>query len=157
MSQFDVYQNPNANSRKAYPYLLDVQHEVIDELSTRLVIPLGRLRDFQNEQMKILSPIVEHDGEQLVLLTSQLTSMPVRLLKRPIGSLSALRSEVVAAIGFAITGFQETKTSNTSAYQGMPLQLQGFLSAVDSFGGMTSQDIAEFKKYSEVFKNEFSL
>lgn len=55
------------------------------------------------------------------------------------------------------TGFQETKTSNTSAYQGMPLQLQGFLSAVDSFGGMTSQDIAEFKKYSEVFKNEFSL
>jgi toxin CcdB len=104
MPQFDVYQNPNANSRKAYPYLLDVQHEVIDELSTRLVIPLGRLRDFQNEQMKILSPIVEHDGEQLVLLTSQLTSMPVRLLKKPIGSLSALRSEVVAAIDFAITG-----------------------------------------------------
>lgn len=54
-------------------------------------------------------------------------------------------------------GFQETRTSKTSAYQGMPLQLQGFLSAVDSFGGMTSQDIEEFKKYSEVFRNDFLL
>ena len=104
MPQFDVYQNPSAASRKAYPYILDVQHSVIDELSTRIVIPLGRLGDFRNEQMKTLSPIVEHEGENLVLLTSQITSMPARLLKKPVGSLSALRSEIVAAIDFAITG-----------------------------------------------------
>jgi len=104
MSQFDVYQNPSATSRKAYPYILDVQHPVIDELSTRIVIPLGRLSDFKNDQMKTLSPIVEQDGEKLVLLTSQITSMPARLLKKPIGSLSALRTEIVAAIDFAITG-----------------------------------------------------
>ena len=104
MSQFTVYQNPNARSRKSYPYLLDVQHSVIEELSTRLVIPLGRLSDFRNEQMRTLSPIVKHDGEKFVLLTGQLTSMPARLLKKPVGSLSALRQEVVAAIDFAITG-----------------------------------------------------
>lgn len=104
MSQFTVYQNPSAASRKAYPYILDVQHSVIDELSTRIVIPLGRLSDFRNEQMKTLSPIVEHDGEKLVLLTSQITSIPARLLKKPVGSLSALRLEIVAAINFAITG-----------------------------------------------------
>ena len=104
MSQFDVYQNPSAASRKAYPYILDVQHSVIDELSTRIVIPLGRLSDFRNEQMKTLSPIVEHDGEKLVLLTTQITSMPARLLKKPVGSVSALRTEIVAAIDFAITG-----------------------------------------------------
>lgn len=104
MSQFTVYQNPSAASRKAYPYILDVQHSVIDELSTRIVIPLGRLSDFRNEQMKTLSPIVEHDGEKLVLLTSQITSIPARLLKKPVGSLSALRLEIVAAIDFAITG-----------------------------------------------------
>lgn len=104
MSQFTVYQNPSAASRKAYPYILDVQHSVIDELSTRIVIPLGRLSDFRNEQMKTLSPIVEHDGEKLVLLTGQITSIPARLLKKPVGSLSALRLEIVAAIDFAITG-----------------------------------------------------
>ena len=104
MSQFTVYQNPSTASRKAYPYILDVQHSVIDELSTRIVIPLGRLSDFKNEQMKTLSPIVEHDGEKLVLLTSQITSIPAHLLKKPVGSLSALRLEIVAAIDFAITG-----------------------------------------------------
>ena len=104
MSQFTVYQNPNSASRKAYPYLLDVQHSIIDDLSTRLVIPLGRLENFRNEQMKTLSPVVEHNGEQLVLLTSQLTSMPARLLKKPVGSLSGLRAEIIGAIDFAITG-----------------------------------------------------
>ena len=104
MSQFDVYRNPSAASRKAYPYILDIQHSVIDELSTRIVIPLGRLSDFRNEQMKTLSPIVEHDGEKLVLLTSQITSMPARRLTKPVGSLSSIRSDVIAAIDFAITG-----------------------------------------------------
>ena len=104
MSQFDVYQNPSAASRKAYPYILDVQHSVIDELSTRIVIPLGRLSDFRNEQMKTLSPIVEHDGEKLVLLTSQLTSIPARRLTKTVGSLGKMRHEIVAAIDFAITG-----------------------------------------------------
>ena len=55
-------------------------------------------------------------------------------------------------------GFQKTKSSSSnSKYQGMPLQLQGFLSAIDEFGGMTNEDIEEFKKYSEIFRNEFSL
>lgn len=104
MPQFDVYQNPSTASRKAYPYILDVQHSVIDELSTRIVIPLGRLSDLRNEQMKTLTPIVEYDGEKLVLLTSQLTSMPARRLTKPVGSLSEIRPEIVAAIDFAITG-----------------------------------------------------
>ena len=104
MSQFTVYQNPNSKSRKAYPYLLDVQHSVIEDLSTRIVIPLGRLSDFRNEQMKTLSPIVEYNNEQLVLLTAQLTSVPAYVLKTPVGSLNALRTEIVAAIDFAITG-----------------------------------------------------
>ena len=90
MSQFTVYQNPSTALRKAYPYILDVQHSIIDELSTRIVIPLGRLSDFKNDQIKILSPVFEHDGEKLVLLTSQITSMPARLLKKPVSSKSIL-------------------------------------------------------------------
>lgn len=53
------------------------------------------------------------------------------------------------------TGFHKSKKK--SKYQGMPLQLQGFLSAIDEFGGMTNEDIEEFKKYSEIFREEFSL
>lgn len=104
MRQFDVYANPSPASRKAYPYIVDVQHPVLDELSTHIVIPLGRLDAFRNESMKILSPVIEYEGEKLVLLTPQIASMPARLLKNPVGSLSHLREEIIAAIDFAVTG-----------------------------------------------------
>lgn len=104
MRQFDVYPNPNPATRKAYPYILDVQHPVLDDLATRIVIPLGRLAAFRRESMKTLTPVIEYNGEQLVLLTPQIASMPVRLLTKPVGSLSHLREEIIAAIDFAVTG-----------------------------------------------------
>lgn len=57
------------------------------------------------------------------------------------------------------TQFQQEKTgkSSVSDSQNMPLQIQNFLSDIDAFGGMTEEDIEEFKKHSEVFKAEFSL
>lgn len=104
MAQFDVYLNPNRNTRKAFPYILDIQNSVISDLATRIVIPLGRLESFKNEKMAGLTPEVAYEGEQLLLLTPQLASIPAKVLKEPIGSLSHLRDEIIAAIDFAITG-----------------------------------------------------
>ncbi len=42
MSQFDVYINPSPSTRDVFPYIVDVQSPVITELSTRIVIPLGK-------------------------------------------------------------------------------------------------------------------
>lgn len=38
--QFDVYENENPASRQRFPYLLDVQAELLDSLGTRVIIPL---------------------------------------------------------------------------------------------------------------------
>lgn len=104
MAQFDVYKNPSRNTQKAYPYIVDIQHELISDLATRMVIPLGRLSHFKNEQMQGLTPDIEYEGEKLLLLTPQIASMPSSQLKDPIGSLSHFRDEIVASIDFAITG-----------------------------------------------------
>jgi toxin CcdB len=104
MSQFDVYLNPNASTRKFYSLILDVQSSLIADLSTRLVIPLGKLEHFNGEKLSRLTPEIEHDGEKLLVLTPQLSSMPKKLLKKPVGSLEHIRDEIVAAIDFAITG-----------------------------------------------------
>lgn len=104
MAQFDVYPNPSSKTRSAFPYVVDIQSPIVCELATRIVIPLGRLQNFQSEGMKYLTPEITYDGERLLLLTPQLASMPAKLLKRPIGSLKHLRGEIVAAIDFAITG-----------------------------------------------------
>lgn len=40
--QYTVYRNPG--NSQAYPYLLDIQSDIIGELNTRTVIPLHRLK-----------------------------------------------------------------------------------------------------------------
>lgn len=105
MAQFDVYKNPSRHSSNTYPYLLDIQHDFLTDLATRIVIPLGRLGHFQNEKLRGLTPEVEYEGESLLLLTPQIASMPAKQLKDPIGSLSHLREEIIASLDFAVTGF----------------------------------------------------
>ncbi len=104
MAQFDVYQNPSMATRKSYPYILDIQHDFISEISTRMVLPLGKLSLFQNENMENLTPVIDYEGEELILLTPQISSMPASKLKVPVGSLEHFRSEIIAAVDFAITG-----------------------------------------------------
>jgi toxin CcdB len=104
MSQFDVYINPSKKSRDAYPYIIDIQNALISNIITRIVIPLGKLSHFRNEKMDGLTPLIEYEKEQYILLTPQIASMPAKLLKDPVGSVESLRDEIIAAIDLAITG-----------------------------------------------------
>ena len=104
MRQFDVYANPSKATRKAYPFIVDIQSNIISEIATRIVVPLGRKADFRHEEMKGLTPAVTYEGEDLLLLIPQIASMPTKALKDPVGSLSHLRDEIIAALDFAITG-----------------------------------------------------
>jgi len=104
MSQFDVYLNPSKSTGDAYPYIVDIQNSLISEISTRIVIPLGRLSYFRNEQMKGLTPVIEYEGEKLILLVPQIASIPAKKIKEPVGTLSHFRDEIIAALDFAITG-----------------------------------------------------
>jgi toxin CcdB len=61
MSQFDVYINPSKNTRGTFPYIVDIQSPVISDIATRMVIPLGRIKDFKNEKMQGLTPELNYD------------------------------------------------------------------------------------------------
>jgi len=104
MSQFDVYINQNKKSGEAYPYIVDIQNSLISDIATRIVIPLGKLSHFRNESMTKLTPIVEYENEQFVLLTPQIASIPSKSLQNPVGSIESMRDEIIAAIDFAIMG-----------------------------------------------------
>jgi toxin CcdB len=102
--QFDVYVNPSRKTSKVYPYLLDIQSAAISEIVTRIVVPLSKASDFNNENMTKLVPVVIYEREKLLLLTPQISSVPAKILKTPIGSLEHLREEIIDALDFAITG-----------------------------------------------------
>lgn len=104
MKQFDVYPNPSSLTRAALPFIIDIQNPIISELATRIVIPLGRMTYFKNEQLSGLTPVIEYKGENLLLLTTQIASIPKKKLKNPVGSLAGFRDEIISSLDFAITG-----------------------------------------------------
>ena len=104
MAQFDVYSNPSSKTRKLFPFIVDIQNPLIADIATRIVVPLGNLENFRNERMDLLTPQVEYEGEQLILLVPQIASMPSKSLRNPIGSVAHMRDEIISALDFAITG-----------------------------------------------------
>ena len=104
MPQFDIYVNPNKKSRIAYPFIIDMQNNLVDDLTTRIVAPLALYSKFKDEELKKLTPRVSYKERELLILIPQVSSMPSKLLKEPVGSLSHLRDEIIAALDFAIIG-----------------------------------------------------
>ena len=105
MAQFDVYVNPQPASRQFVPYVLDVQSDLIDQLATRLVMPLSRVGATEAKLQLSLCPSVEIDGELLTLLAHMAAPVAARLLRKPVGSLQHRAREVSAALDAVISGF----------------------------------------------------
>lgn len=104
MSQFTLYENLNPASRAAYPYFVDIQNALLEPLASRVVIPLARAGEGSAQPMDGLCPLVEVGGAPYVLLTFQLTNVPLTALKAPAGSLQQMRQEIISALDFLVSG-----------------------------------------------------
>ncbi len=52
MSQFTVYLNDDDSSNDTYPYFIDIQNSLFDDLNSKLVIPLSK-----QSLLKAMSPL----------------------------------------------------------------------------------------------------
>jgi toxin CcdB len=104
MAQFDVYENTNPETKRTIPYLLDIQADLLDNLTTRVVVPLitasamGKAAKHLNPQFKIKRTAV-------VMSTAELAGVTVSILGEKVCSLKEQRTEIIAALGFLFTGF----------------------------------------------------
>ena len=94
MAQFSVHRNANPESSAAYPYLLDIQSDLIADLGTRVVAPLARATAMQGKAIKTLMPVFTIDGERFVMVTPQLAGVAKKCWERwlPNSWLSGVRS-----------------------------------------------------------------
>lgn len=104
MAQFCVYRNPNPASKAAMPFLLNVQSDLIEDLASRVVVPLCRVSTMQGKPIKTLMPLFEIEGEQYAMLTPQLAGIAKRQMGTKVCSLSSMRSEIIAALDLLVTG-----------------------------------------------------
>ena len=101
MAQLDVYENLNEKSKQNIPYLLDIQNDILKDLTTRVVIPLI----ITNKAINFLNPKFTINQIDVILSTAELASIPMEILGNKICSLKDKREEIIGAVDFLVTGF----------------------------------------------------
>ena len=99
MAQFDVH----ANVGHTKAYVVELQSDLVEGLPVRVVAPLvpsGKVMPITR-----LTPMVQFRGEDYLLLTYQLASVPARDLHHPVGSLADKQDEIKLALDLLFIGF----------------------------------------------------
>lgn len=103
MAQFDIHRNLNPETKKLFPYLLDVQSDLLDVIATRVVVPLAREEAIGKPAQK-LNPSVRMEGATLIMNTAEIAGVPKRILGEVVGSASHRRGEMIAALDVLFFG-----------------------------------------------------
>lgn len=99
MARFCVYENADGKG-----WLLDVQADLLNHLSTRVVVPLLPLKNAPTPA-KTLNPVFEIDGKAYSMVTQFMAAVPATILKKPLASLELRRNEITAALDLLFQGF----------------------------------------------------
>jgi toxin CcdB len=100
MAQFDLFRH--ARSRR-YPFVVDLQAEILRGLATRIVAPLTPVKRLGGKPISRLNPVVIVGGVQYAVLFQELAALPVTALGETAGSLNSRRDELIAALDLLFT------------------------------------------------------
>lgn len=101
MPQFDLFRH---GRNKRYPFLVDLQADLVRDLATRVVAPLTPVKRLAGKPIGRLNPVVAIDGVEHAILFQEMAAVPVIALGESIGSLRNRRDDLIAAIDLLFTG-----------------------------------------------------
>ena len=99
MARFSVYAIAGISG-----YVVDVQHDILEDIATRVVVPLVPVEGASLPERR-LNPLFTIEDERVMLLPQQIAAIPKALLKQPVQDLSADADKITAAIDFLMQGF----------------------------------------------------
>ena len=101
--QFDVVANPDPSEAAHRPFLVNLQSDLVSQLTSTVVAPLvprGQMRGAQH-----LNPVVTVEGAEFWLATHELFAIDRRVLRGDArANLSNEREAIIAALDFVFTG-----------------------------------------------------
>jgi toxin CcdB len=74
-------------------------------LQTRVVIPLTKAAALTRKPLSHLTPTLAFDGEDYLLMTTQLAGIARTDLGTAVGNLASARQSIIAAVDFLLKGF----------------------------------------------------
>jgi toxin CcdB len=101
-AQFDIAENLDRASRRAYPYLIVLQHGHAESAATVVAAPVAPppLTSVQPR----LHPRIKIDGQPYVIFVAQLAAVPHNQLGSVIGNATAERYEITRGLDMLFTG-----------------------------------------------------
>jgi toxin CcdB len=105
MAQFSVYRNKSPRSKTIFPLLVDVQSDLLEDLQTRVVVPLSKVAALTRKPVSQLTPVLEFEQTSYVLVTPQLAGIARSELGAVAGSVVKSRDTIIAALDFLLMGF----------------------------------------------------
>jgi len=101
--QHDIHDNPAPRTRRAFPFIAVLQAALADEGRGRIVAPMAPRPEFPGAVGRLL-PVVQHGGREYYLALESMTSIPMRALRHPVGSIASFRYEIIRALDWLFTG-----------------------------------------------------
>ena len=102
--QYDVYDNPSPRMRDQYPYVVDVQSDLLGSLATRMVVPLALTTLAAHDLPRQLCPVIAVKGKNLMLVAFEAAPLGRRLLKNKLASVKHRASDIIAAMDAVVSG-----------------------------------------------------
>jgi toxin CcdB len=101
-AQFDVVRNKNPSARKQFPYLLILQHKLLDELDSVVVAPI-RLAQGRIPAPRLVPVIKIKDVEHHIVMYS-LASVSWESVGETLANLMDQRDEIIRAYDIIVSG-----------------------------------------------------
>jgi toxin CcdB len=102
--QFDVFENPSPRMRDVYPYVVDVQSDLLSSLATRMVVPLAETALAAKDLPGRLCPLLSVNNKSLMLIPFEAAPLDKRLLKTEITSIRDRSHEIISAMDAVLSG-----------------------------------------------------
>ncbi|MBE8595070.1 CcdB family protein [Xenorhabdus sp. BG5] len=105
MTQYAIYRNRSSKSREQYPFIIDIQNDLLDDYDSRVIMPIAPISD-KNSLVKTLTPVIEIKGNRYIVITKSVTTVAKSKLKAAdiVCIMPGIHSDIVAALDTIVSG-----------------------------------------------------
>ena len=104
MTQYHAHRNKDAASQKTNPLVLEVQSLLLQDLATRVVLPMRTLTSYVAKPISRLNPVLQIEGVDYIVLAQQISVMPAQSIGASVADFSSQQHIIVAAIDCVLSG-----------------------------------------------------
>jgi hypothetical protein len=95
--QHDLFTNPNARSRRAFPLVVVLQADIADG-DRRLVAPLAPHTGPLASAASRALPLIDHDNRRYAVAMPLISTLPRNQLRHSVGSLASYHDDISRAL-----------------------------------------------------------